>query len=279
MSSHQASRLSSTSRHWIGAASRLVLAPRSRPSTTDPHTTFNTIRVVDPDIVLPILSSMPPMAQDAIPLPSNSGSLGLSLVKFNHEHNVENFYIQFDERVGDWLMSFHAALRTKATEHQCKCGYCQGIIMNTCAEEDRAWVMDLSYCELCQKYTCPCGSCPADCPNTSVCRFCLLQCCQPYEDPNNVMCPKHVMIFNCNTCSSQACTECFDGVVCARCTDIYCLECLDGEFCANDECHNYYCSGEECTGTCIGCDACERLFCPDCIDEHQLTNCSNENRD
>jgi hypothetical protein len=234
--------------------------------------------VVDPRIVLPILASMPPMAQNAIALPANSGSLGLSLVKFHHERNGDNFYSQFEERVSDWLVSFHEALRAKATENQCKCGYCQGIIMNTCAEEDRAWVMDLSYCELCQKYTCPCGSCPADCPITSVCSYCLLQCCQTYGDRN--VCPTQRMIFNCHTCNSHACTECFEGVFCSKCTNMFCQECFDGTFCANEECYNYSCREDECTDTFIACESCGLLLCPDCIAEHQQqSNCSIENID
>ena len=229
---------------------------------------------------------MPPVAPDAIPLPAESGSLGLSLVKFNFERDHVSFYSQFAPILADWLIFFHETLRTKATENQCKCGYCQGIIMNMCKEEDRVWVMDLSYCELCMRYTCPDNSCVDNCPCTSVCSVCLLQCCQPYVDPHNSMCPKHSMIFHCNACHSQACHECDVGNICTNCTELYCSECSGvgvgdgaGDFCTNGDCFKYYCSEEECTGICRYCEVCDFLFCPDCITEHQQRNCSNENID
>lgn len=103
---------------------------------------------LDLTFVLPLLDSMPPIARDAMPLPENSNSLGLSSIKFRQQNHVgENHYNHFDEDIKYWFIHFHAALREQAIGRRTCCSYCCSVIADMHSFEDMWCVMAAGYCE------------------------------------------------------------------------------------------------------------------------------------
>ena len=214
----------------------------------------NSHREVDADVVLPILSSMPPIVANLVPAalaPGYTNSLGLSLVKFNQANrDATNIYSRFTETIGDWLSEFHESLRRQAEEHRTACGYCHRSVMEVAvADGTESWKMGIAYCQCCQKYSCGDGSCPC----TRDCEECSVQCCQPMGRESQSQCPNHKMIYSCQKCNRFQCEDCFDGFMCS-----------------NDDCCNEYCALNGCDDEMIRvCETCDdSFFCPECFEAH-----------
>jgi len=209
---------------------------------------------INTNFVLPLLSSMPPMAARESHRPENSGSPGLSLVKFRCQRSASNFYSRFDENVAAWYRQFHESLRVQARALRTCCGYCGDVFADKVSWEDMFWTMSSAYCERCMKFTCG-GVGVNGCPLTMECQRCMVQSCQPMGPGSETQCPAHEMIVDCEACGKY---ECFD--------------CCDYDVCFNDDCCAAYCSdcGDVCTECKKGCDS--TVFCPACIGPHEA-NC------
>lgn len=111
-------------------------------------------------VVLPILSSMPPITAEP-ELRGSEYSLGLALVKIRPQNDNTNYFSRFRDDVADWDLyrEFAEALRAQATERRTRCGYCHRVIADMWTEEDMWWVVPTGYCECCKRYSCNDGDC------------------------------------------------------------------------------------------------------------------------
>ena len=191
---------------------------------------------LDTTFVLPLLSSMPPIATELIP--QSEDSLGLALVKIRPQNNDIHFFSRFQRDIGEWYRRFAGALQMKATERRLQCGHCHGVISEIRTREDMWWVIPTGYCECCQKYSC---NEKRGCPLTNDCNCCLMQLCDK--------CPTHEIVFDCESCNRIFCEQCFDGVTCA-----------------NYQCNSIYC--DECENQCLECAICG-IVCPNCMEAHE----------
>lgn len=206
---------------------------------------------VDLDFVLPLLSSMPPMATNGIPSDAeeeeNDAPLGLSRVIMRRQFNGENFFGLFDERVADWFVEFEEALRAHFRDTRVQCGYCVRTFADACSWEDLWWKAPTAYCQICGRLSCATGN---ECPVNMQCRRCQIQSCQGDNCEH---------ILNCNGCDVPFCLECVDE------NDV---KCENYEDCGRNFCGN-------CSHLCRLCSKCkEAAFCHECIEAHENDCCA-----